>query len=490
MSSTPDYPRPNARFHLSLFLGFGGQYEWAKTEDHRDYFDPEITLKFVQDAERGLFSTVLFGEAQRHFEHLGKLNDIRFTGRQDALVHFAFLAARTKNIGLAATLNTTYSKPVELARRLATVDLLSGGRGAWNVITTENPWIGGNFRKPGWLPNSARYTNAEEYVNGVQALWEAWPTDAVAHSTEAEAWSEGIGLVESHGEYQRFRAVPSVPPSPQPYPVYFQAGNSAEGRDFAARHAEALYTFQIDFDDAVAYSADIRARARSYGRPGDDIKVLPGASVILGDTEAEAQERAEHQQRLHLLNDRSIRQQVEDVWGIELPDLDLDGPLPETEPVITKQNLGHGIVHTGNDPQSVARGWRQRFEERGHRSVRELVAGFHSPRAFIGTPGQVADKLVHYLKSDALDGINYYPSDFPNGVAEITDRLVPELQERGVYPDSYAGTTLRENFGLPAVPAHIRVREELARRAGSENPAAIDAAESISIDDRVLQRTE
>ena len=461
-----DYPRPHARLHLNVFQPFGPIYDWSRTPRLRDYYEPDSYLALVQEAERGLFSAIFLGESLRLREHLGRLNDIAVTGRPDALALFAYLAANTSRIGLVATLNTTYTDPVDLARRIATVDLLSGGRAGWNVVTTDNGWTGENFRRGGFLDRDNRYLYAEEHVAAVQAIWDGFAPDATSTDTDAAAWLRpgGVTRVERSGDHLSARVVPQVPPSPQGQAVYFQAGDSDEGRDFAARRAEGIFTHRIEFDEAVAFTADIRRRARSYGRSGDDILVVPGASIVVGDTAAEADEKARHL-RERFLTDRRVRQIVEEVWQEDLSDVDLDGPLPTHAPAVDRQSRTHGIVHTGHEPSAKIRQWRTISETRGY-SIRQLVHHLTSARAFVGTSGDVADELAHFVRSDAFDGLNVTPDAFPDGLGDVVDRLVPELQERGIYPTEYPGTTLRENLGLPETVGH-RVPERAAVHAES-----------------------
>ncbi|MFB7884508.1 NtaA/DmoA family FMN-dependent monooxygenase [Microbacterium sp. NPDC056057] len=461
-----DYPRPHARLHLNVFQPFGPIYDWSRTPRLRDYYEPDSYLALVQEAERGLFSAIFLGESLRLREHLGRLNDIAVTGRPDALALFAYLAANTSRIGLVATLNTTYTDPVDLARRIATVDLLSGGRAGWNIVTTDNGWTGENFRRGGFLDRDNRYLYAEEHVAAVQAIWDGFAPDATSTDTDAASWLRpgGVTRVERSGDHLSARVVPQVPPSPQGQAVYFQAGDSDEGRDFAARRAEGIFTHRIEFDEAVAFTADIRRRARSYGRSGDDILVVPGASIVVGDTAAEADEKARHL-RERFLTDRRVRQIVEEVWQEDLSDVDLDGPLPTHAPAVDRQSRTHGIVHTGHEPSAKIRQWRAISETRGY-SIRQLVHHLTSARAFVGTPGDVADELAHFVRSDAFDGLNVTPDAFPDGLGDVVDRLVPELQERGIYPTEYPGTTLRENLGLPETVGH-RVPERAAVHAES-----------------------
>lgn len=447
--SARDYPRPDARLHLNVFQPFGPVYDWSRTPDPLDFYAFESYVEIVRDAERGLFTALFLGESLRLREHLGRLNDIAVTGRPDALVLFAHLAAHTSRIGLVATLNTTYTDPVDLARRIATVDLLSDGRAGWNIVTTDNGWTGENFRRGGFLANSERYRYAEEHVSAVQAVWEGFPRDAAEPTRAGDGWArEGSILpVVRDGDRIRARIVPQVPPSPQGQPVYFQAGDSDEGRDFAARWAEGVFTHHVGFDEAVAFTADMRRRARRAGRPGDDLKIFPGAQIVVARTRSEAEERARFVQELGL-SDRRVRQAVEEVWQVDLSDLDLDGPLPADDPSGVRQSRTHGIVHTGHEPDVRARAWRALADERGF-TVRQLVHHLSAQRRFVGTPGEVADELAHLVRSDAFDGLNVSPDAFPDGLRDIVDLLVPELQERGVYPATYEGRTLRDHLGLP-----------------------------------------
>ncbi|MEU7811255.1 LLM class flavin-dependent oxidoreductase [Pseudonocardia sp. NPDC049154] len=218
--AAPHHARPDARLHLAGFFGFGPAYVWSEAERNDVYYDFAAWRRLAQTAERGLFSTLFLGDSQRLREHLGRITDHSVTGRPDQLVLFAHLAAVTERIGLVATLNTTFTDPVDLARRLATVDVLSGGRAGWNVVTTDNDWTGENFRRGGEVGHSDRYRNAEEHLGTVEALWAAWPEGAVPGS---DAWSVPGAL--SPVVRGARRAWPQLPPSPQGQPVLFQAGS-------------------------------------------------------------------------------------------------------------------------------------------------------------------------------------------------------------------------------------------------------------------------
>jgi alkanesulfonate monooxygenase SsuD/methylene tetrahydromethanopterin reductase-like flavin-dependent oxidoreductase (luciferase family) len=260
-----DYRRPEARLHLNGFFPFGPIYVWDQVARPEDYYEFAGFARLARTAERGLFTSIFLGDSQRLREHLGRITDIAVTGRPDQLVLFAHLTAITERIGFVATLNTTYSDPVELARRLATVEALSGGRAGWNLVTTGNAWTGENFRKGGYLGHADRYRHALEHLEIVHRLWD--------HRE-----------VDFHGEFYDVTASLPGPPDPQLRPILFQAGESDEGRDFAAKYAEVIFSRYIAFDAALEFADDIADRLHAAARPRDDIKIFPAAKITLGAT--------------------------------------------------------------------------------------------------------------------------------------------------------------------------------------------------------------
>lgn len=433
MTGSSDYRRPGARLHLNGFFPFGPIYAWDEVERPEAYYEFDGFVRLAQTAERGLFTAIFLGDSQRLREHLGKITDTAVTGRPDQLVLFAHLAALTRRIGLVATLNTTYSDPVDLARRLATVDALSNGRAGWNVVTTDNTWTGENFRKGGYLDHQDRYRHALEHLRIVQRLWDQEPVDF-------------------HGEFYDVVASPSIPQSPQVHPVLFQAGESDEGRDFAARYGEAIFSRYIALDAALDFADDMARRLAAVGRPRDDIKIVPGAKITLGGTPAEAAEKAAWFDR-QTWTKRRVIAVIESVWGCDLSAYDVDGPLPDFDPVDPEQTKTHGVVNSRDQPLRTAAQWRRFAAGRGY-SIRQLVAHLSKTREFVGTPSSVADELAHYVRSGAIDGLNVAPDSIVTGFEDIVDALVPALQDRGVYPAGYPGETLRDNLGLGPPVSH------------------------------------
>lgn len=444
-----DLPRPDARVHFGVFYsGVGPGVDWGDAEAV-DQIDFEAFRRVAQVAERGLFDAFFFGEGLRLREHLGRLIELNVAGRPDSQVALAAIAAVTSRIGVVATQNATYHEPHDLARRLASLDVLSGGRAAWNIVTTVNEWTGENFRRGGWVPVPDRYRHAEENVRLVRAIWDATNGLHPTSSRDAERWGAAAAERSGDGDFADVRVTATVPPSPQGHPVLFQAGDSDGGRDLAARQADVIFSRHVELSDALAFAADVHRRVEAAGRPADDVLILPGGAITLGSTQAEADEKARHERQL-TWTDRHLVQFVEKSYGHPLPDLDLDGPLPSGDPEIDEISVEGGTVGHYRTPKQVVDGWREVSAQHGLSSVRELVLHLSAERSHVGTPGAIADELTLAVRSGAYDGINLHLSHVPNGLDDVVNDLVPALQERGAYPTEYIGSTLRDHLGLRA----------------------------------------
>jgi FMN-dependent oxidoreductase (nitrilotriacetate monooxygenase family) len=444
-----DLPRPTARVHFGVFYsGVGAGVDWG-APDAVDQIDLEAFRRVAQVAERGLFDAFFFGEGLRLREHLGRLIELNVAGRPDSQVALAAIAALTSRIGVVATQNATYHEPHDLARRLASLDVLSGGRAAWNIVTTVNEWTGENFRRGGWVAVPDRYRHAEENVRLVRAIWDATTGADVAATRDAARWGAAGGRIAGDGDFADVRVTATVPPSPQGHPVLFQAGDSEGGRDLAARQADVVFSRHVELEDALAFAADVRRRLAAAGRPADDVLILPGGAITLGATQADADEKARHQQQL-TWTDQHLVQFVEKSYGRALPHLDPDGPLPTEDPEIDEISVEGGTVGHYRTPKQVVDGWRAVSAANGLSSVRELVLHLSAERSHIGTPSAIADELAHAVRSGAYDGVNLHLAHVPSGLDDVVNDLVPALQERGAYPSEYVGSTLREHLGLRA----------------------------------------
>lgn len=407
-------------------------------------FDSFVHL--ARTAERGLFDFFFLAEGLRLREHRGRIYDLDVVGRPDTFTVLAALAGVTGRIGLTGTINTTFNEPFEVARQFATLDHLSGGRAGWNMVTSSDAFTGANFRRGGFLDHADRYLRADEFLTVARQFWDSWEAEAVLADAEAGVYvdPDRIRSIQHSGPAFGVRGFATLPAGPQGHPVLLQAGDSAEGRAFGARHADALFTLHSSLQDGQRYYADVKGRAQSYGRDPDQLKVFPAATFVIGDTFGEAEDKARHI-RYQQVSGATAIAMLEQVWGRDLSDHDPDGPLPDIDPAgdtgITQGRVRHG------DPAEVARRWRERAEAE-RLSIRELVIAVTSRQQFVGTAAQIAEEIDRYVQADACDGFILVPHLTPHGLDEFVDTVVPLLQERGAFRTGYAGVTLRDHLGL------------------------------------------
>jgi alkanesulfonate monooxygenase SsuD/methylene tetrahydromethanopterin reductase-like flavin-dependent oxidoreductase (luciferase family) len=386
-------------------------------------------VHLAQTAERGKFDFFFLAEGLALREQRGLIHDLDVVGRPDTLTVLAALAAVTTRLGLAGTLNATFHEPYELARQLATLDHLSGGRAAWNVVTSSGPFFGANFRRGGFLDHSLRYQRAGEFIRTARELWD----------------SDG-GAFAHHGSQFDIEGTFGVPRSPQGHPVILQAGDSDPGRELAAAEADAVFTRHHQLEDGQAFYRDVKSRLARYGRTPSSLKILPGVSFVLGDTDADAHERA-HAIRRQQVGPQTAILLLEQLWNRDLSGYDAEGPLPEIDPDVSGTSIIQGRAGMYPDPLATAAEWRARAEQKDL-SIRELIIEVTGRQNFIGTPATVAASLDHYVQSDACDGFILVPHLTPGGLDRFVDDVVPLLQERGVFRREYASETLRGNLGL------------------------------------------
>ncbi len=404
----------------------------------------ESFAHLARTAERGLFDFFFLAEGLRLREHRGRIHDLDVVGRPDTFTVLAALAGVTDRIGLTGTINTTFNEPFEVARQFATLDHLSDGRAGWNIVTSSDAFTGANFRRGGFLAHADRYRRAEEFVTVARRFWDSWAPDAVVRQDGVYVDPAGIRSVEFTGSQFDVRGFATLPAGPQGHPVLLQAGDSDEGRDFGARYADALFTLHGSLEDGRRYYADVKARARKFGRDPNQLKVFPAATFVIGDTADEAEDKARHIRRQQVTGATAILM-LEQVWGRELSDFDPDGPLPEFDPVLDS-DITQGRVRHG-DPVAVARRWRERAQAE-KLSIRELVIAVTSREQFVGTAAHIAGEIDRYVQADACDGFILVPHLTPHGLDDFVDRVVPLLQERGAFRTEYPAATLRGNLGL------------------------------------------
>lgn len=434
------------QLHLAAhFPGVNNTTVWADPRS-RSQIDFSSFVHLARTAERGRFDFFFLAEGLRLREHKGRIHDLDVVGRPESLTVLGALAAVTEHLGLAATLNATFNEPYELARRLASLDHLSGGRAAWNVVTSSDAFTGENFRRGGYLDHAdlpqdldfARsggtpITRAAEFVATARELWDSWTPEGAPRPFAHQGRHFSIA-----GEF-------TVPRSPQGHPVVIQAGDSGEGREFAASAADIVFTRHDTLEAGQAFYADVKSRLAKYGRRPEDLKIMPGVTVVLGDTDAEAQEKAADIRRRQISPQNAIVA-LEQIWGRDLSAYDPDGPLPEIDPD-PESELVKGRVKVG-DRFAVAARWRALSEAKGL-SIRQTVIETTGRQSFIGTPASVAARLTDFVTADAADGFILVPHLTPGGLDDFVDRVVPLLQERGVFRTEYSGPTLRSHLGLP-----------------------------------------
>ncbi|MFE2444751.1 NtaA/DmoA family FMN-dependent monooxygenase [Stenotrophomonas sp. NPDC087984] len=425
--------RQHKQIHLAAhFPGVNNTTVWTDPRS-RSQIDFGSFEHLARTAERGLFDFFFLAEGLRLREHNGRIHDLDVVGRPESITVLNALAAVTERLGLAATVNATFNEPYELARRLASLDHLSGGRAAWNVVTSSDAFTGENFRRGGFLDRADRYTRAAEFVATARELWDSWTPDGTPRPF---AHTGGHFTIE--GEF-------GVERSPQGHPVVIQAGDSDEGREFAASAADIIFTRHGSLEAGRAFYADVKRRLARYGRAPEELKIMPGVTLVLGDTAADAQEKAA-EIRLQQVSPQTALLTLEQIWGVDLSGYDPDGPLPDIDPDPDSQ-LTQGRVRHG-DPLAVAAKWRALSEEKGL-SIRQTVIEANGRQSFIGTPEAVAAQMTEFVATDAADGFILVPHLTPGGLDDFVDRVVPLLQERGVFRTAYSGTTLRDHLGLP-----------------------------------------
>ncbi|MFJ5308865.1 NtaA/DmoA family FMN-dependent monooxygenase [Streptomyces sp. NPDC088350] len=427
-------PRDSRKeIHLAAhFPGVNSTTVWADPRS-RSQIAFSSFEHLARTAERGLFDFFFLAEGLRLREHKGRIHDLDVVGRPESLTVLGALAAVTERIGLAATVNATFNEPYELARRLATLDHLSGGRAAWNVVTSSDAFTGENFRRGGYLDRADLYQRAAEFVSVARELWDSWTPDGLSRPFAHRGQHFDIA-----GEF-------TVPRSPQGHPVVIQAGDSGEGREFAAQAADVIFTRHGTLEDGRVFYADVKGRLAKYGRSADDLKIMPGVTVVLGGTAAEAQERAAEIRRRQVSPQNAILA-LEQIWGTDLSSYDPDGPFPDFDPV-PDPSLTQGRTRRG-DTVAMAEKWRTLSRQKGL-SIRQTVIEASGRQSFIGTPEAVATELETFVRQDAADGFVLVPHLTPGGLDEFVDRVVPLLQERGVFRTEYRGATLRSHLGLP-----------------------------------------
>ncbi len=444
------------QLHLNAFLMSTGHHEasWRLPEsDPYAGTDLDHFRALAATAERGTFDSLFLADSPVLINNVGQ----RPSGVLEPLTLLTALATATKHIGLIATASTSYNSPYNLARRFASLDHISGGRAGWNVVTTAGAEAARNFGLDEEPAHAARYERAEEFLDVAVKLWDSWEDDLVVADKAAGVWGDAAKVhpPRHRGRHFTVEGALNVPRSPQGAPLLVQAGSSEDGRRFAARRAEAVFTAQQTLGDAQRFYADLKARTREAGRDPEGVKILPGIVPVIGDTEAEARRR-EAELEEHIVHEHGVRR-LERLLQLAPGTLRLDAPLPDDLP---DEDEIEGAKSRYTLVVELAR--------RENLTVRRLIGrlgGGRGHRTFSGTPEQVADAIQEWFTLGAADGFNIMPAVLPSGLELFVDHVVPILRARGLLRTAYTpGQTLRERYGLPR-PANRYAAAPLALAA-------------------------
>lgn len=418
---------------LGLFLLAAGHHAagWRYPGAESGTENMPLIVRMTQAAEDARFDMVFFGDrlltsADAHPSMIT---------RPDPMTVLSALAMVTSHIGLAGTASTTYCEPFSLARTLASVDQISRGRAAWNIVTT---FADGsvNFSRERHPDHALRYEIADEFVQVVKGLWRSWDRDPYVQDRESGVYidTRKMHALNHEGRFFKVAGPLNVTPSPQGHPVLIQAGSSGPGQALAARHAEVVFTAQQGLGEAQAFYRGLKAQVLAQGRRADQCLVMPGLMPIIGRTEAEAHEKLA---QLQSFTDQSNAVAIlSEQLSFDISGYPLDGPLPELALDDSVHSRSHLLV---------------RLAREGNLSLRQLyhlVASARGHQIVVGTGAQVAEHMRLWVREGACDGFNIMPAYFPGGLDDFNREVVPLLQASGDMRREYEGTTLREHLGL------------------------------------------
>jgi FMN-dependent oxidoreductase (nitrilotriacetate monooxygenase family) len=414
----------------------------------------EHYARSAQAAERGKCDMIFFADGIGIRERDAPRGSLARSGYEivemEPMTLLPALAVVTKHIGLVTTASTTYNEPYHIARKFATLDLISNGRAGWNMVTSWSEAEAKNFNREEHVDYDTRYARAAEFVDVVTGLWDSWEEGAFLFDKQAGQFYDESKMhtLNHRGKYFTVRGPLNVAGMPQGHPILVQAGASDQGREIAAATADVVYAVHDRMEQAQAYYADVKGRMPKYGRDPDAMKILPAVRPVVGLTEEEA--RAKYDQLQDLLDPLVGLARLHGTFG-DLSGYPLDGPVP-------LDSLGPHEMKSGSE-RLVA---RVRREQPTIRELYEQVAGMGG-FCLIGTPAHIADVMQAWFENQACDGFNITPTHLPGGCEDFVDMVIPELQRRGLFRTEYEGKTLRENLGLkPSVNRYVRDRDKYA----------------------------
>jgi FMN-dependent oxidoreductase (nitrilotriacetate monooxygenase family) len=400
-------------------------------------FNFEHLKAFAQKLEAAKFDAFFMAD------HLAVLNmPVEALKRSHTVTSFepftllSALAAVTDKIGLAATASTTFDEPYHIARRFASLDHISQGRAAWNIVTTSNPDSALNFGKDEHVEHGERYKRAREFYDVVTGLWDSFADDAFIRDQESGIFFDPskMHVLDHHGDDFNVRGPLNIARPVQGWPVIVQAGQSEPGRQLAAETAEVVFCAPRDIVESKKLYADLKSRLAAAGRAPSSLKILPAAFIVLGDSLEEAKrKRAKLDSLVHY--DSGIAS-LSIALGHDVSGFDPDDYLPQIPETNASKSGRAQVLKLAEEEKLTVRQLAQRY-------------GGYSGLAFVGTVESVADEMQKWLEEDASDGFTVVFPFLPQGLDDVAERLVPELQRRGIFRTDYEGSTLREHLDLP-----------------------------------------
>ncbi|HGM6312075.1 MAG: LLM class flavin-dependent oxidoreductase [Pseudomonas putida] len=423
----------------ALTMGCGGPGR------HNLWLDPELPadasvnidwyIDIARQAEAALFDLIFIVDSQ----YITPGSPSHYLNRLEPLTLLSALAVTTRNIGLVGTLTTSYNEPFNVARRLASLDLISKGRAGWNVVTSGDAGTAGNYGRDEHYDYDTRYARAQEHVAVVQGLWHSYEDGAFPRNRATGQFLDPSRMHALNHKGEHFSVVGplNIQRSPQGQPVIFQAGDSQQGRELGAATADVIFTHAASIEQGQAFYRDVKDRAARLGRDPEQLLVLPGAEIYVGDTDEHAREIERHYHQQDHSFELALKEFGRNFGWHDFSQYDLDAPFPQ-------ESLEHARSSFFTNAKRIA----DQAREQGF-SLRQAVEFGRKlrPGAFVGSAETVAEKMTEWFEARALDGFNIYIGH-PGQFRRFTQQVVPLLQERGVYRTAYEGSTLRESLGL------------------------------------------
>ena len=443
---------PRRQMKFAVFMTGDSNYHMAGWRHPEAYGQGGLNFKhwaeYARTMERGKLDMLFIADTigTPGSDDREQLSFTSKIDRFEPLTVLSALSQMTQNLGLVATSATTYNAPYTVARMFASLDYLSEGRAGWNLVTGGNQEDALNFNFEGHVPHSERYARAEEFADVVRGLWDSYEDDAFIRDKKSGRYfrPEKLHVLNHKGKYFSVKGPLSVARPPQGHPVIVQAGGSTPSKELSARVADVMFMSQSDLGEAKDFYQDVKGRLYKFGRQPDDLKLMPGAFIFLGRSEAEANERFEELEEMVPIEVAIMRLQ-NNLGGVDLSGYPLDGPMPEIKGNSARMSAPDSYMKIARREKLTLRQTARRAATAKHHWIVK------------GTPKQVADQFEDWFVNFGADGFNLLPSYLPGALNDFVDLVVPELQRRGLFRTEYEGKTLRENLGVPR-PQHPAAR--------------------------------